>query len=125
MKMDKQQLWYLGSPYSHQDDQVRLDRFKEICVVQSKLMNQGWYLFGPIAMSHPIAEFGGTPSGWDYWEQFDYAVLKRCDGLLVCTMEGWEQSRGLTGEIAIARELGIPILYVHPESLVISPVPTP
>jgi hypothetical protein len=40
-------------------------------------------------------------------------MLKECAKLMVLTMPGWEDSKGVSGEIAIAKELGIAIEYIE------------
>lgn len=105
---------YLASPYSHPDAAVREERFETICAVSAKLMGRGVHLYSPIAHTHPIAVRGELPTGWDYWEQFDRKLLAACGELWICMMPGWEQSKGIGGEKAIARELGLPIRYLTP-----------
>lgn len=44
-------------------------------------------------------------------------MLRRCDALVVLTLEGWTESVGVRMEIDAARQLGIPITYVDPALL--------
>jgi len=106
---------YLASPYSHPDSDMRHRRFLLACRAAARLMHQGHHVFSPIAHTHPIAEAGELPKGWDWWEAFDRAFFEICDSMVVLTLPGWEESRGVQAEIAIARELGLPItLMVWP-----------
>ena len=41
------------------------------------------------------------------WQRGNVEILKRCDALVCVT--GWENSRGATNEIQVAREFGIPV----------------
>jgi hypothetical protein len=41
--------------------------------------------------------------------------------LIVLMLDGWEQSRGVNAEIALARELGLPVEYVNPAELLAAP----
>jgi sugar phosphate isomerase/epimerase len=107
---------YLASPYSHPDATVRVERFEKVAKVAAKLMASGIHLYCPITHTHPIALAGDLPTGWDYWEQYDRKLLKACGELWVCMMPGWEESKGVTGEIAIARELRLPVRYINPET---------
>lgn len=81
----------------------------------ARLMQAGFNIFSPITHSHLIAGFGDLPTSWEYWREFDRAYLRACRMLIVLKLPGWEQSRGVTGEIEIARELGLPIVYMEPE----------
>lgn len=111
-KMDKPPLLYLATPYNHQDPGVREARFNTINHVAADLMKKGWHVFSPISHTHPIAEAGELPLGWEYWEKYDRLMLSMCDKLIVVTQIGWRESVGVQGEIAIAKELGLPIEYI-------------
>lgn len=73
-------------------------------------------VFSPIAHSHPIEQHfdEGGVEGHDFWLRQDFAVLDRCSKLVVLTLPGWEQSRGVAAEIARAHELGIPLEFMEP-----------
>jgi hypothetical protein len=109
-------LIYLASPYNHADEEVRERRFHEVCYFASVLMRGGVKLFCPIAHTHPIAEAGGLPKGWDYWGEYDKLMLAACSGLWIAPIDGWQESVGVAGEVEIAKARGLPIRYVmlHP-----------
>lgn len=107
-------LIYLASPYSHPDPSVMQRRFEEICDVAGRLMRDGVHLYSPIAHTHPIAVRQDLPRGWDFWKQYDEKLLAACSELWVCTMDAWEQSKGVAGEIEIALALGKPVRYIAP-----------
>jgi hypothetical protein len=107
-------LIYLASPYSHESPFVQLERFDTICCVAARLMAEGVHLFCPIAHTHPIAIKGALPTGFEYWEDYDRKMLTACDELWVCTMDGWQESKGVSAEIKIAQGLGRPVRYVAP-----------
>lgn len=104
---------YLASPYSHHDAAVRQHRFEEACRAAAALLKAGLAVFSPIAHSHPIAAHG-LPTSWEYWSRLDREYLARCDVLAVLTLPGWRESIGVQGEIAIAGELGLPVVFVSP-----------
>ena len=105
---------YLASPYSHPDSSVREERFQEICKIAGKLMEEGHVIFFPIAMGHPIAcAHPSLPTDWQYWKRFGTEFLHASEKLIVAMMDGWVDSAGVTGEIAIANEIGIPIQYLE------------
>ena len=102
---------YMASAYTHSDPLVREQRFQEACRAAAALMRAGLAVLSPIAHSHPVAKHG-LPEGWKFWSQIDCQYLARCDALAVLTSPGWRESVGVQAEIAMARELGIPILYI-------------
>jgi len=103
---------YLASPYSHPDPAVREQRFDTACAAAALLLRDGYLVFSPIAHSHPLTRFG-LPLDWEFWERFDRQHLERCSELIVLMLPGWTSSRGVLAEIAIARELGLPVRYLE------------
>lgn len=108
---------YLASPYTHPEQSVREDRFNLVCRAASILMRRGEYVYSPIGATHPMSVNCLLPLTWDYWEQYDRWFIERCDYLVVLMIDGWQQSKGVTAELKIARELGKPIGYVTMEKL--------
>ena len=104
---------YLASPYSDPDPAVRLQRFEAVCKVAAVLMGYGVYVFSPIAHTHSIAMAGELPLGWDFWERYDREMIAACDEVLVLCLEGYNKSRGVQAEIAIAEELDIPVRFLR------------
>ena len=89
---------YLASPYSHPDADVRRDRFEAACRVAAGMMRAGDLVFSPIAHSHPIAVHGGLPLDWEFWKPWDRWALAHCDRFAILTLDGWQESRGVTAE---------------------------
>lgn len=110
--MIKKALVYLACPYSHPDPQVRHARFIDANRCAGLLMSEGVIVFSPISHMHPIAVECELPKGWDYWERFDKAFMVVCRSLLVCCIDGWKQSTGVTAEIAMAKDFEIPVGYL-------------
>jgi hypothetical protein len=105
-------LTYLACPYSDPDPAVRESRFHDVNACAAWLMSQGVLIFSPISHTHPIAVDGNLPTGFDFWERYDRAVLACCEKVLVLRLPGWQQSKGVQAEIRIAKEMGIPVEYL-------------
>ncbi len=103
---------YLATPYSDNDRDVRIKRFNTVNIVAAKLMCEGLHIFSPISHTHPIAEAGDLPKGWAFWEAYDRDILSVCEKIIVLRQDGWKESTGVTAEIAIAHEIGIPVEYI-------------
>ena len=82
---------YLASPYSPVGEfteriknQLRKQRFEEVCEKAAELMLTGERIFCPIAHSHPIEHYGmeDTQSG-DFWLEQDFAILAHANLLKV------------------------------------------
>jgi hypothetical protein len=112
--MNPKKLVYLACPYSHPDRAVRVARFESANRMAAQLMAVGEYVFSPISHTHPIAEAGGLPLGWDFWEGYDRAILANCEKVVVLKLDCWYESKGVAAEIAIAREMGLPIQFADP-----------
>jgi hypothetical protein len=106
-------LTYLACPYSHPDRAVRVARFDAANRAAGKLMREGHHVFSPISHTHPIAEVADLPLGWEFWEGFDRAYLAHSWRVVVLMLDGWRESKGVTAEICIANEQGLPIEYIE------------
>ena len=115
------ELVYLACPYSHKLYYWRNLRFQAVNRAAARLMADGILVFSPISHTHPIAEAGGLPKDWAFWERYDRAILACCAKVIVLRMPGWEESKGVQAEILIAEEMGIPVEYM--DSPVVVPGP--
>lgn len=109
----KGDLIYLAVPFTHPDRAVMEDRFKRVNAVAAKLMAQNKHVFSPISHTYPIALAGELPHGWDYWEAYDTVMISRCTLLYVLMLDGWKESKGVTGEIKIAKKFDVPVVYIN------------
>lgn len=105
-------LTYLAGPYSHPDRAVRVSRFEALNAAAAKLMAAGEHVYSPISHTHPIAEAGDLPLGWDFWEQYDRIYLGIAKRVVVLMLDGWRESKGVTAELAIAAEYGLPVEFI-------------
>lgn len=112
-------LYYLVSPYSHKQKKVIKQRYEQVLYIAHKLICQGYHLIEPIAMCHEKSKRFQLPTGYEFWKERDRLLISRCDGLIVCLMDGLDQSVGCTDELQYARQLGIEILYCDTEGRLI------
>lgn len=108
----KPELTYLAIPYSHPDASVREKRFKLANKFSSILMSRGKFVYSPISHTHPMSIENNLPTHWEFWEALDTVYLKASKELIVATVDGWKQSKGVNAEIRIAQVLGLPISYM-------------
>jgi nucleoside 2-deoxyribosyltransferase len=111
--MEARKKIYLACPYSHEKGGIRSMRFDLVNAAAAKLMREGYLVFSPISHTHPIAERGDLPKGWDFWEAYDRTFIDWADEVHVLMLDGWKESKGVTAEIAIAKELGKPVHYIE------------
>lgn len=107
---------YLASPYSHPDPAIRQLRYESACKATAALLRQGCMVISPIVNSHPLVDFG-LPPDWQFWRRYDLEIMNCCDGLVVLTLAGWRESVGVSAEIKLAAQLGLPVDYLSPEMI--------
>lgn len=112
-----QTLVYLATPYSHPDPLVRVFRFNAVNRAAAQLMAKGLHIYSPISHTHPIAMEGSLPLGWDFWQQYDRAILDACCRMIVLRLPGWEESKGVAAEMQIAQDLGLAVSFIDPDSI--------
>ena len=107
---------YLASPYSHPDPGVRTTRYRQAAWHAVRLMQDGRLVYSPIVHSHPLSVLG-LPGDWPFWADHNRAMLAACQTLVVLTLPGWEHSKGIAAELALAAELEIPVEYEDPREV--------
>ena len=107
-------LLYIAAPYTDEDPDVRLQRFEATNRVAARFARLGIPVYSPISHWHPVAEQCGLQHDWGTWEHIDLAYLDVSWAVVVLCLTGWVHSRGVTAEIAAAKERGIPVLYMSP-----------
>jgi hypothetical protein len=112
---DNTGLIYLAQPYSHPDERVRALRTELGFVMTARLMNSGYTVFSPIVHTHLLESRlrRELAEDHDFWMKQDIAILRHCAELVVLTLPGWEESKGVAEEIAVAQACGIPITYME------------
>ena len=106
-------LIYLATPYSHPDPAVMQTRFVRACEIAGRMMAKGQFVFAPIVHGHPLAVRCELPRDWEYWRRYCAEMIGNASKLVVVKMDGWEDSVGIKGEIAIARRLGVPVEFME------------
>lgn len=97
---------------------LRAARTQLINQAAAALMRKGELIFSPISHSHAIAEDCDLPTNFEFWREFDHAMLEVCGKLIVLKLEGWCESLGVNAEIDMAHSLKLPIVYMTWEEAV-------
>lgn len=71
----------------------------------------------PMTLRHPEAG-----QDWQAWKDYAYRLMSICDKVVVLKLDGWEESEGVKGEIEMAAQLGLPVVYEESEFAVPPPV---
>lgn len=106
--------WYLASPYSKYAGGLEA-AFIEVAKQACLFARAGIPVYSPIAHTHPIAINGGLdPLDHSIWLPFDIPMMLSAHGLIVCKMDGWDVSYGISEEIKVFADGGRPIVYMEP-----------
>jgi hypothetical protein len=107
--------YYLASPYSKYPLGIE-KAWQHICEQAALLIEAGVPIYSPIAHTHPIAVYGKIdPYAHDIWLPADLPLMQQASGMIVCMMETWDKSYGISEEIKEFTKLGKPIIYMTPD----------
>lgn len=107
-------LAYLATPYTNYPA-GREAAFREAARIAAWLATNDIIVFCPIAHSHPLSATGLLPeTDHDLWMKLDAPFVEKCDYCIVAKMDGWQESRGVTYEIAEFTRTGKSIIYIDP-----------
>lgn len=113
---DYAHLYYLASPYSHKEPEVMANRAEVVTKAAVDLLNQGVFVFAPIAYNAPWEKYN-LPGDWNFWQEFDKAFVSRMDAVVVLQLDGWDKSVGVKHEIEFANQNSIPVYYLTLEQI--------
>lgn len=104
-------LYYLASPYSHEDPKIIEQRYELANKVAYQLIIKGYTMIEPISMNHVKALKYDMPKDFKFWQTRDTLLISRCDGVIVAMIDGWAESKGVVAEIEFAESLELPVYY--------------
>lgn len=101
---------YLSCPLGVTKDDLATvsHRIKTAEAVEYELRRRGIHVYNPLAIVKAGDTRGATIE--EYWRDYSLNMLSRCDMLVVLTLEGWQQSVGVTAEIRLGEDSGIPVM---------------
>jgi len=85
---------YLASPLTHESLGVMERRIDATAKVYARLHRQGIYTIAPTVASWELARRSGLPTDWNFWRPWCLALLRRCSGMYILRLPGWERSVG-------------------------------
>ena len=107
--MTKNQLIYVGSPYTHPDNYIMQLRYDAVLDITADLLKQGFHVISPIVHCHPLSVKHKMMPDFEFWQRYNFALLSKCDVLLVVPLKSWKESIGLNAEISFAIENNISV----------------
>ena len=104
-------LVYVAMPYSHPNPDVIAERMEVFYKIAADLLLQGKMVISPV-LNHSICKRYNVPSDYKFWGDYSRTLLSKCDEIVVLEMDGWTRSAGVIDEIATAKDLHIPIIFM-------------
>ena len=106
--------WYIASPYSKFPDGIEA-AFQAVCREVGLLIRAGVPVFSPIAHTHPVAMACDIdPFDHSIWLPSDAPMMEAAHGIIVCKLERWEKSYGVTHELERFRCAHKPVVFMTP-----------
>lgn len=112
--------WYLATPYTKYRKGIEA-AFQDAAKQAAILLRAGVPVFSPIAHTHPLAIYGGIDAkDHTVWLPFDRPMMDAAKGIIVCKLEGWDESYGVAYERDVFSCAGKPLIFMEPGKV---PVP--
>lgn len=105
---------YIASPYSDPNSDVRHARYIAAMEYAAHLTRNSITAFSPIVYGHSMALHYNLGLSAEYWKHFNNHMLINSTYVHVLKLSGWIESLGVKHEIALAKNLHIPVMYVEP-----------
>jgi hypothetical protein len=105
---------YIASPYTSPDPEVVQQRFEVAEAYTHYLLKNEFWAYSPVVHCHEIAHKFSLPKNFDYWMNYNFAMLSKASDLHVLKIPGFEESKGVAGEVEFAKKCGISVIYVDP-----------
>ena len=106
---------YLAAPYSCDSDSLRAYRADMAGKVALGLILNGHIVFSPVSHGHQLAlcqHNYAMRTDFAFWQKHCFSFLLHwAEVLAVLRLRGWEESVGVTAEIAEAQRLGLPVVF--------------
>lgn len=107
---------YLAAPFWHDKPNVRWARAEEASHVAVKLMiSEQAAVFSPLSHGFHMHQYLPEPQrhDHDFWLQRDLAFLSNFDSLFLLPLPGWRESRGVTRELAFAKNHDLSLVLIQ------------
>jgi hypothetical protein len=109
--------WYLATPYKLYPC-GKQEAYEAALEQTAFLLSRGIPVYSPIVHNHPLSlhrELLHKDGDFDFWvKTVDVPLMEGAGGLLVCTLESWERSKGIAFEIDCFFKLRKPVIRFSP-----------
>ena len=103
---------YLACAYTHDNPNTVAERVENARKAMAHLINKGQHVYCPIVQFHEVALNYNLPGDFIFWQKLNFDMIDRCDEVVVLTLDGWQDSIGVNGEIDYAERNHKPVTYM-------------
>lgn len=116
---------YLAIPYSGksqvQAENAQIQEYRWLIAnhFYNRLFLEKVWTMNPIGMTHQMVTYPQNVvipkvyNNWESYEEYDKALLRICQFLIVIKIDGWRESTGVQGEIKFADAEKIPVYEIE------------
>ena len=115
MSSHKNKMVYVAVPFWHENQEVRNYRRQKAIEYSEKLFNKNIPFYSPLLYSERFKEKKASEG---YWVKHGLRMVDVCDEMHVLCLDGWEESSGISGEVARAQLKGAEVKYIYNHSRV-------
>ena len=117
---------YLAQPYTYvgtapkSTEKIRelMDlRYNAGMIATYQLLQHRIWVHAPIVHCHEMAMKFNLPKDFQFWREYNFAMIRHANELIILTIPGWEESRGVREEAEFARTCGIPVTPLSPKDV--------
>ena len=85
------------------------NRYHVACDFTAKLLNDKKWCYSPIVHCHELAKQFALPRDFEFWKEYNIAMLGLCSDIYILGIDGWRESKGVAAEIEYAKLVQIPL----------------
>jgi hypothetical protein len=108
---------YLASPYSHNDQNVRYQRYVQATEAVLEIARAQVCVYSPIVHWHAAAVEQGLPYDAEFWRSQNEPIIYSSSELWVLCLDGWRQSKGIKMEKEFAEKQNLTVRHLTFASL--------
>ena len=105
---------YLASPYTHPRVSIMEERYKQAMRALFWLSTtQIEPVYSPIVHWHNVAAMYDLPRDAEWWKQTNFAMIRRCQSMMILCVNGTRDSKGCREEYELAQYLMMPVSFIN------------
>lgn len=99
---------YMASPYSSPLDgkpatpSLMNERYEATRRELHFFTSKGYPVYSPIVHCHDMSLCHGMPKDAVFWKRYNHAFLSAASGVIICMLQGWNESAGVKDELEFA-----------------------